>query len=244
MPVEMEPDYRLSHLEKGVDYDDDLSRGNFDTYMTERERELVARIVRRRFPGGVLRSLDFACGTGRITQIVEPLVRESYGVDVSEAMLGVARRKCPRTTFVQADLTKTSLKLPPFELVTAFRFFGNAQEPLRAAGLAAIRNVLAPGGLLILNNHVNSNSLHQRLLRLRGKDRDRGLTPVALRRLLASEGFEVLREHGIGLWMVRYGWNTPAVMRSRAVRAVEPLSRLPGLAPLCPDIVSVARRLA
>jgi predicted TPR repeat methyltransferase len=237
-------DYRRSHLEKGKDYDDDLARGDFDTYMTLRERELVARIVRRRFPRGVGRYLDFACGTGRITQTVESLAAESYGVDVSEAMLEVARRKCRRTTFIRADLTAGALSLPPFDLITAFRFFGNAQEPLRAAVLATFRDLLVPGGLVILNNHVNSRSLHRRLLRMRGRDHAPGLAVRDLRRLLSAGGFEVVRMYGIGLWMARYRWDVPAVVRSRIVRAVEPLSRLPGVTSLCPDVVIVARRTA
>jgi SAM-dependent methyltransferase len=238
----MDPDYRLSHLEKGADYDEELSRGDFDTYMSVRESELVARILKRRFPDGVPRYLDFACGTGRITQVIEPLADESYGVDVSQAMLDVARGKCPRTTFIRADLTAEALPLPPFDLVTAFRFFGNAQDELRAAALDAMRRVLAPGGLLIANDHVNPGSLHRRLLRLRGNRRDGGLPPRELLRLLAAHGFEADRWYGIGLGMLRSRWNAPGVARSRIVRALEPLSRVPALAPFCPDLVVVARR--
>jgi SAM-dependent methyltransferase len=238
----MNTDYRRSHLKKGPDYDDDLSQGDFDTYMTARECELIERIVHRGFPGGVPRYLDFACGTGRITQVVEPVAVESYGIDVSEAMLDTARAKCLRTTFIRADLTTRPIPLPPFDLVTAFRFFGNAQDELRAAALDAIRGVLAPGGLLILNDHVNPRSLHRRLLRLRGHAPDRGLAPRDLSRLLAAHGFDVVRAYGIGLWMLRARWNVPSVMRSRIVHTIEPLSRIPPLVSLCPDIVIVARR--
>jgi SAM-dependent methyltransferase len=157
-------------------------------------------------------------------------------------MLDVARPKCPRTTFIRADLTTRPVPLPPFDLVTAFRFFGNAQEELRAAALEAIRGVLAPGGLFILNDHVNPRSLHRRLLRLRGHAPDRGLAPGTLRRLLTAHGFDVVRAYGIGLWMLRARWNVPSVMSSRTVRALEPLSRIAPLVPLCPDIVIVARR--
>lgn len=240
----MTKDYRHSHLGKGADYDDDLAQGDFDTYMTLHERELVVRVVRQHFPRGVPRYLDFACGTGRITQAIEGLADASYGVDVSEAMLDVARKKCVRTTFVRADLTTGPLTLPPFDVVTAFRFFGNAEDALRAKVFDAIRTALAPGGLLILNDHVNPASLHQRVLRLLGRPRLRGLSPHDLRRHLSASGFDIVQTYGIGLWMLRYAWDVPSVMRSRIVRTIEPLSRLPGLASLSPDMIVVARRRA
>src|SRR3954454_9558254 len=106
MPDGEGADYRHSHLAKGEDYDRDLSRGDFDTYMTAREREILARIVPRLFPGGVPRYLDFACGTGRITQMMEALSAESFAVNISEAMMDQARRKCARTTFLLRDVTR------------------------------------------------------------------------------------------------------------------------------------------
>ena len=51
-------------------------------YEEEYLRDMIPRLTRG---GG--RYLDFACGTGRITAIVAPLVGESVGVDVSESML-------------------------------------------------------------------------------------------------------------------------------------------------------------
>jgi hypothetical protein len=51
------PDYRSSHLSKGEVYDGELSRGDFDTYMTGQEQHLLARVVPLLFPGGVPRYL-------------------------------------------------------------------------------------------------------------------------------------------------------------------------------------------
>jgi SAM-dependent methyltransferase len=237
-----EMDYRLSHLQKGRDYDEDLSRGDLETYMTERERDIVVRVVRESFPDGIPRYLDFACGTGRITQHVAPLARESYGIDVSATMQAEARRKCPRTTFITADLTRDQLDLPPFNVVTAFRFFAGAQDELRRAALAAIRNTLAERGLLIINSHLNPRSIHNRMQRLRGIAVEEGIPLPGMRRLLLASGFDIVRVYGIALWMMRYRWNTPRVMRSRVVRLLEPLSDLPGMATLCPDAVIVARK--
>ena len=53
--------------------------------------------------------LDFACGTGRITEFLEDKVNYSTGVDVSESMLKIARKKLKLTKIIKADLTKKNI---------------------------------------------------------------------------------------------------------------------------------------
>src|SRR5213076_3244584 len=124
--VESSPEgapYRHSHLVKGADYDAALARDPFDAFITARERALLLQAVGSLFPRGIPRYLDFACGTGRITQWVAPLAARSYGADVSEKMLAQARSKCRGTAFLLRDLTREPAGLEPVQLVTAFRFF-------------------------------------------------------------------------------------------------------------------------
>ena len=161
----METDYRQSHVGKGADYDRDLAAGAFDSYMTARETVLLPAIVRQLFPQTPPKYLDFACGTGRITSLVAPLARESFGVDVSGSMIAEAARKCPSTRFVLRDLTTEPLADRDFDLATAFRFFGNAQDDLRRAAFRAISRQLARGGYFVFNNHRNLGSGRARLQR-------------------------------------------------------------------------------
>ena len=77
-------------------------------------------------------------------QRVELHAAESHGVDISESMLGAARAKCRNTQFVCADLTNSDAEPGPFDLITSFRFFGNAQDELRTAVLTAIRLMTVP----------------------------------------------------------------------------------------------------
>ena len=66
------------------------------------------------------------------------------GVDVSEAML--ARACCPGNVRLQhIDMTRHFLG-ETFDVVTAFRFFLNAEPLLREQALQAIRNHLTEGG--------------------------------------------------------------------------------------------------
>ena len=83
--------YRDSHVGKGADYDLALARDPFDAYMARREREIVLALLARLQRAGVRRSLDFACGTGRITQLLDGVVEACFAVDVSDSMVAPAR---------------------------------------------------------------------------------------------------------------------------------------------------------
>jgi SAM-dependent methyltransferase len=239
-------DYRCSHLHKGADYDLILSQDPWDEFMAERERGILTSILPKLFPSGIPRYLDFACGTGRITGLLETHVRESYGVDISREMMEQARRKCSRTTFLLGDVTKgEDLGVEPVDLVTAFRFFGNAQDELRRAAFHAIQRLLKPGGTLILNNHQNHWSLRNLLRVVKCRGQYASLSTLKLKRLLQEAGFRIDRTYGIGWWYPGSRLlDRVAVMDSRMVRLLDPLCRVRPLALFCPDLVIVARRVS
>lgn len=198
-------DYRISHAARGATYDDTLAVTPFDSYMAEWERQHLTRFIGELFPGRVGRYLDFACGTGRITSTVAPLCEVAVGVDISPSMLEVARRKLPSTQFHLGDLTTSDIDLGgPFDLVTSFRFFGNAQPELRESALAAIVRRMRAGAHLIINSHRNPRALYAVLGRLTGAaDHGMDLHMGKLRELLARHGLRVVREQPIGAWMYR-----------------------------------------
>jgi SAM-dependent methyltransferase len=246
-PSAADTDYRTSHVDAGGRYDAQLASDPLDSFFARRERDLLPELIRRLFPGGVDRSLDFACGTGRITQLVEPLSKESYAVDISPGMVEFARARCPRTTFLIADATKENTSLPQMQLITSFRFFGNAQDELRRAALRALRALITDDGVLLLNNHRNPRSVRNALVRLtrgplpnfRGRPID--LSYAKLRSLLAEAGFRICAAYGFGVWIIRASLERDAVLSSRSARLLELLSRAPLCARVCPDAVIVAR---
>jgi ubiquinone/menaquinone biosynthesis C-methylase UbiE len=236
-------DYRTSHLKKGKDYDNALSKGDFDTYMTQKERKILSSVIPTLFPGKIPRYLDFACGTGRITYLLENFVLESYGVDISEKMMEQAKRKCTRTNFVLKDITKDNLELEPVHLVTAFRFFGNAQDELRKVVLRSLSKLLVNRGFLIINNHRNPYSLLKILEKLTGGKDPADLSYYKLKKYLACAGFKIVRIYGIGFWMINYRLNKPHILDSKLVKVIEPLSLIPGISLLCPDTVIIAQKI-
>jgi SAM-dependent methyltransferase len=234
--------YRDSHLGKGADYDRALAHDPLDAYMARRERAIVLALLPQLQQAGVRRALDFACGTGRMTQLLDGAAEACFGVDVSESMVAQARAKCPHTRFFVQDILEQPLPIAPVQLVTAFRFFGNAEDGLRVRALQAIYRSLAPGGYLLLNDHENPWALQQLLRRLMGERPRADLHHWKLRRLLRGAGFSVRRTFGIGLWIYRAKLQRPDVLNSRWTDALELLSGIPVLNRLCPDAVILAQR--
>lgn len=239
--IDAADDYRQSHLQRGSTYDARLAMTPFDAYMAHVEREHLLRIVPALFPAAKPRYLDFACGTGRITQSLAPLAAETVGVDISPSMLEEARRKCPKVRFVEADLTRGAIDLGQFDLVTSFRFFGNAQDELRHSVLHVLHHLLRDGGYLVLNSHRNPHAISAALLRLAHIDQGLDLTYFKLRRLLREHGFAIARVYPIGAWMIRTKLKEADPASARA-RRLERIFGHAALAPIAPDAIVVARK--
>jgi ubiquinone/menaquinone biosynthesis C-methylase UbiE len=235
-------DYRTSHLYKGHSYDDDLSTGAWNKYLAEQERRIIWAAIKKFSRGRPRRCMDFACGTGRVTAALEDLVGECIGIDVSPGMLERAKEKCKKTRFYVCDLTKDAPNLGVFDLITAFRFFGNAQDELRAEALSALYHYLEPDGYLILNNHRNPNALQNVLHRWSGGETNMDLTLTKLKRHARSCGFEVADICGIGAWSLRHRWQSWVENPSKGVPGLERISGLRAFATFAPDWIVVLRK--
>ena len=107
--------------------------------------------------------MDFACGSGRWTQYLENEFSETVGVDVSDQMLAYAKGKCKKAQFISTDITNNpvSQKLSgkKFDVITAFRFYKNAESKLREQVTAEIGKYLKNGGYFIFDLHLNTFSI-------------------------------------------------------------------------------------
>lgn len=186
-------DYRQSHQDpkKGVEYHAKFTGNPYRSMIWGMEKEILDEIATTR-----LRThfdhLDFACGTGRILEHFQSLAGSSTGVDVSESMLEVARQRLAGCTFINGDITRENL-LPGrgFDLITAFRFFANSQDELRADAMAALAELLAADGVIVFNNHKNRWSLIYMLGKLLRRGQ-RDMSHAEVVRLAGSAGLEVL----------------------------------------------------
>jgi len=107
--------------------------------------------------GGVL---ELACGTGRIAVVLAERGLDVTGVDISDGMLAVARRKaaqCPaavrdRLTFVHQDMTRLDLPARFGLVLIPFRSFQHLLTvELQRKALSAVAGHLAPNGRLALH---------------------------------------------------------------------------------------------
>jgi len=145
--------------DKAEEYEKSMceSRGYAEVLWRVEQQQLAGVVgsLRRTHPR--IESLDFAAGTGRITRFVEGLVDQSTAIEISPAMIEVARQKVTRTTFHCKDVTAPDDRIEgSYDLITAFRFVVNAEPALRLAGLRALAARLRDdSSVLVFNNHGN-----------------------------------------------------------------------------------------
>jgi SAM-dependent methyltransferase len=189
-------DYRSSHCAPGYGehYNKTYEAGYYGALWEKIEGPLLREVLRP-MGGAGRKCLDFACGTGRITNLVAEIFPEVVGVDVSEPMLACAR--VPRNVRLRhVDITAEPLE-ESFDVITAFRFFLNAEERLKHEALTSIRSQLKEDGRLVCNIHMNATSpvgVACRLLnRLFGRTVRNALSAGRFKQILISSGFVVER---------------------------------------------------
>ena len=165
------------------------------------ERQIIAKVLRRFKP---LRVYDLACGTGRILRIVEdestPNTTQLCGFDNSPQMLNLAKMRARSAELVKLDLR--SPDYPRFEkadLITCFRFYANADSSIRKSANKFVLSNLKTGGLFLVNNHKNSQSLTAMILRARGYDVSKLSSEEALFTRTFLENFDLVEKWSIGI---------------------------------------------
>ena len=198
----MELDYRLTHTAPnyGIAYEERFHKNPYRSMMWELEQEVLDGIPKEFYPSRSIRHLDFACGTGRILSHLKGQTAVSVGVDLSESMLEVARKRNSDAEIIKADITQEDvLGDRKFNLITAFRFFPNAQEILRYEVIKKLVEHLDDDGLLVFNNHLNTSSLLVFLSRLLMKKKRHGMARDEVDTLLKSVNMFVHRKYCLGI---------------------------------------------
>lgn len=150
------------------------------------------------------KALDFACGSGRILKYLQPRSKSLVGVDISAAMLELAREKVgDGVELICTDIVASPERVPgERDLVTAFRFLLLAEAPLRQACVNELaKKVRAPGGVMILNSHGNPWSFRA-IASLRNRLMGRAALPnfsiADMRKLAYACGLRIIGMSGMG----------------------------------------------
>jgi predicted TPR repeat methyltransferase len=207
-------DYRTSHVGPeswAKDYDARLfPPGSFNAIMWDREQRLLDHILRQHV---ACRDsyLDFACGTGRVLSYLERDFSTAVGLDISATMLAVAKQRVRAATLVNADPTRDPGVLGGrrFDLITAFRFFLNAQPALRDEAMSFLASALKnEQSRLLFNVHGNRYSTRA-LIAAKARFTREQFASMSVREafeLAARHGLEVVEWYGIGSydkWLLR-----------------------------------------
>jgi ubiquinone/menaquinone biosynthesis C-methylase UbiE len=211
--------YRDSHKyqSKGAEYEQYYSTQRWERFLWSREQKIIRQILEKYFTGRDVHLLDFACGTGRITGLLEGRVKTSTGVDVSGSMLAVARNKLKQTEIIKADITVDNvLEGRKFNLITAFRFFVNAEPSLRSAAMKTIAKLLSKDGFLVFNNHQSLGSPWIKLHYMRHRKKNpQGIFNVMtideMKRLVEEVEMEMVELYPVGFF------HPPKIMVSQVV---------------------------
>lgn len=193
-------DYSSSHLHKGKDYHERFSSLPGRKLMWTQEQRLLAALLATLTNKD--RYLDFASGTGRILTQVAPAFHQAYALDISPKMLSVAREQYPTAHFINADFRDDPAELADltFDLITAFRFFPNAEAALRQDAMRYLTAHLKPGGYLIANNHRTHNSLPFRALRLlRHPSYSQGMPHREMKKLAHDASLHLHQTYSFGI---------------------------------------------
>jgi SAM-dependent methyltransferase len=210
-------DYRQSHTRAGMgkSYHKQFIDGGIRSVYWKLEKSFLKRVVLPQSAADwPLAVLDFACGTGRVAGFLHSLGCEVVGVDISQSMLQAAESFESGPTYLQIDLTRESLpgEISPrqdkFDVVTAFRFFPNAQPELRLEGIRALAPLVRQDGLLLISHHRNPKSIWRRLsISFGGPKCD--LDNSELVKLIESHGFRLHTRRSIGFLPLRHKWKIP-----------------------------------
>ena len=199
--------YLYSHMDekKGIAYEHYYADDPWVKYLWLREQEVLRRIIREFYPSHEVRLLDFACGTGRILSALEGSVSSSFGIDVSESMLDVAKTKLRNSGLILGNLlNEKHFESETFDLITAFRFFVNAEPEMRIQALQALHPLLKQEGYLVFNNHHNRYSIRRSCQRWTAALKSRPcnvnfLTIQECHDLAEKTGFEIVKTYSVGL---------------------------------------------
>ncbi|MCI4680557.1 metalloregulator ArsR/SmtB family transcription factor [Rhodoblastus acidophilus] len=138
----------------------------------------------------VKRLLDIGCGAGRMLELLAPRAEGAVGVDLSAAMLGVARARVEQAGLRNIQLRQGDIYALPVErgsvdLAVVHQVLHYLDNPARALREAAL--TLAPGGRLIV---VDFAPHHCEMLREKHEHRRLGFAAEEVDDYLRQAGLE------------------------------------------------------
>jgi SAM-dependent methyltransferase len=165
---------------------DELTHKPLDRHLLNRFAEEVR---------GRGRVADLGCGPGHVARYLHEQGADVLGIDLSERMIEVARRRNPGIDFRAGDMTRLDLPDAALAGVVAFYSIVHFEPSELSPVLLEIRRILATGGSALLAFHIGEQTVHVEDLFGAAVDLDfRFHVPVDVIDALRRANFQV-REH-------------------------------------------------
>jgi SAM-dependent methyltransferase len=188
----------------------------FGASVVARSARTLDELVRLAAPRAGERWLDVACGPGIISRRLAGEVAAVHGVDVTPAMIDVARREAAaagtdNATFELGDATALTATDAAYDgVITRFSLH---HIPAPGRVLAEMARVVRPGGAVVVADHLTDEDAEaaawsQEIERLRDPSHWACLALGRLRRLGAAAGLTLEDEVGLGLELDFDDWLT------------------------------------
>ena len=117
-------------------------------------REQIEALMALASPAAHDRVLDVACGPGALLATLAPRVRRTVGLDLTPAMLQLARAAAPKAWCVRGAAERLPFDDGAFSLVVCTWAFHHFASPPRV--LREMTRVCAPGGRVVVGDLVGS----------------------------------------------------------------------------------------
>lgn len=109
----------------------------------------VERLLSLLAPGSVV--LELGSGPGDPATRMLSSRHRVVGVELSAAQIAIARTHAPRASFVQADMTRLSVRPGSVDAIASFYALGHVPTAAQEAFLTRLGSWLRPGGVLLAN---------------------------------------------------------------------------------------------
>lgn len=122
------------------------SYDNGDNILIDIEEPVVKKELKKLPKGAVL---DAGCGTGRYSVFLDSLGHDVTGLDVSQDMINLARKKAKKLNYVRGDINKLTFKDKAFDLVVsglAIHYVKNLEKTMKE-----LSRVLKTGGTMVIS---------------------------------------------------------------------------------------------
>jgi SAM-dependent methyltransferase len=148
-------DIRLSYDEVAASYADRQRDSLGGEPYLRAALALFAELVRDSGGGPVA---DLGCGPGHVTAHLQQLGVSAFGIDLSPAMIDVARHSYPGLRFETGSMTDLRLADASAAGLLSFWSLVHTPDDELPAIFAHFRRVLRPGGPLLLSFHAGEGS--------------------------------------------------------------------------------------